>query len=252
MTDQEKSFVFTPRDRDILWHMFVFGMTIFTVLHRLFFPGKKNDAVKSTLRRLFDEKLIFSKKLIEKRVCYQLTPKACALVGAARDRARALGPHARAERYALLWFCCLDPPSPRTLFNPGEHEQFAVDAQNLRRVHFYLEEAGEATLMGLIVLDMGTTCRRLVEKTAGRILKYLDDGWLDEVIRGGLFAVTILTMSEGKRRDILRSLKPTLEENLLGALGRILPTPPGALPFPVYVKVVPDLDRLIPIHIPVH
>ena len=79
----------------------MFGLITFPILHKLFFAGKKKDAVKSTLRRLTAAKLIAPLPLIDKRVYYQLTPNGCAVL----EPPHATAPVASARRHSRKDTC---------------------------------------------------------------------------------------------------------------------------------------------------
>ena len=105
----------------------------------------------------------------QNRSYVQLTEAGCRAAGVPREMARPLRSQGLIEHFALLWLCSIEPDQPRVLINPGHYDSFDVDPNKLRRVHFYLEDSDDDTIIGFVQIDHGTTSRRLIQKTIARI-----------------------------------------------------------------------------------
>lgn len=203
----------TKRDMRILAHVRTYGMTWFEVLHHVFFPGKHPNAVKSTLRRLcgrgYDKRVLYSREMDSRRVCYQLTLAGTRAIDASPELARSLGRTATARRYSLQSFLCLDGSATRVFINNAEIAAAfpAIDRQ-LPQANFYKSQTKVGVVrLGYAVIDYGSDVRRVV----GRVLKRSDDfvnsGWFNGLVANGAFEFSVLTLTEGKREAIQRKLR---------------------------------------------
>lgn len=208
------------------------------------FHGSHRDAIKSIIRQARKKGLIVSEDIPGNRVFYRLSRAGCRAIGAPREYARKLGEQGRYERFALVWLCFCDGP-PRTIIYPAQ-DGFDVAPQWLRRVHFYLEPMPAGHVVGQVKIDFGTTPARLADNSCTRLYRYLESGWLDELIRARLFHFTVLTLSDSKRDDIEKALLPVLREGLAEPLAKILGQTPADFPIPVHINVVPGLQDLLP------
>ena len=215
------------------------------------FDGKGRDAVKSTLRRLCGKPprylYIRPEKLDSHRVYYRLTGRGARLIGAPREVARSLGPQAKVERLALLWFICVDRPNQRALFNPRDFpDQFQIGPNRLPRSNFFIEETSDdKTQLGYVLIDHGGHPRRIVRRSYKTLLRFLKHGWFDEFIASRSFVLTILTLSEGKKAAIQKRLKPFLRDALRIPLHSFRSSVHD-FPIDLNVVVVSDLADLIP------
>ncbi|MGB7324261.1 MAG: hypothetical protein WBD31_05280, partial [Rubripirellula sp.] len=129
------------RDRLILQHAAAHEMTTFAALHKLFFEDKKEDAVKSNLRRLGNKQanLLVSEKIPgSKYVYYRLTKSGARTVSIRYEDKLTNLP----VKYAMLWLTNLcDDGVTRGLCKPREHaELFKIGANRLPKVEFYIAE----------------------------------------------------------------------------------------------------------------
>ncbi len=242
----------TDRDRRILKHVERQRMTTIEAVQTVFFPHNERDAAKSTLRRLYgappDHLYLCPEPLDARRVYYRLTPKGARLIGAAKEAARPLGLQARVERYALLWFFCVECPGKRTPFHPRKFpEQFKLQGERLPRKNFYVEEdaSGEVCL-GYVMVDHRADTRRLVRKAAATLQRFLRRGWFDEYLRAGAFALTVLTATEEKQKSLERALQRRLPEFLRPHLDHLGAVAGETLPLKLSVRIVPGLADVLP------
>jgi hypothetical protein len=242
----------TDRDRRILKHVERQRMTTVEAVQALFFPDRGRDAAKSTLRRLYgtapDYRYLAPEPLDARRVYYRLTARGAGVIGAPAAAARPLGLQARLERYALLWFFCIDRAGQRTLFHPRKFpEQFPLQGDRLPRKNFYVEDgrAGEIRL-GYVIVDHRADGRRLVRKAAATLARFLERGWFDDYIRARAFALTVLTATAEKQQSLVRGLERRLPEFLRPHLVRLGLPAGGPLPVDIQVHTVPGLAALLP------
>lgn len=251
MADSKKQIRLTKRDLRILRLAARHGMVMVDALQGIAFQDKGRDAVKSTLRRLCGKppryRYLRPEKLDAHRVYYRLTGGGARLLGASREIARPLGPQAKIEKYAILWFICTDRPNHRSLFNPRDFpEQFDIGPNRLPRANFYIEETSDNnTQLGFILVDHGGHPRRLVRRAHKTLLRFLKHGWFDEFIASRTFALTVLTLSEGKKAAIQTRVKPFLQQALAAPL-RSFQSSFHDFPIHLNFVVVPDLADLIP------
>ena len=245
-----KAIQVTDRDRRILQHVARQRMTTVEAVQALFFPDNKRDAAKSTLRRLYgsppEYRFLHPEPLDARRVYYRLTPPGAKLIGAAKEAAQPLGVQARVERYALLWFFCIDRPQQRSIFDPRKFpDQFPIHGERLPRKAFYLDEddAGDVRL-GYVLVDHRSDGRRLVRKAGQMLQRFLRRGWFDDFVKACAFELTVLTATEEKRATLLRALDRKLPGFLQPHRDSLGVTAVDALP--VQVKVVPGLIDLLP------
>ncbi|MBI3782849.1 MAG: hypothetical protein HY270_05545 [Deltaproteobacteria bacterium] len=160
------------RDMQILSHLRRYRLSTIEVLHGLFFPDTREDAVKSTLKRLKGENYVASQKLFPRgnEVYYHLAPAAVPALGI--SPASSLKPSEKYvfEAYAQLLFCCTgDAHRPR--FSQDEFEEcfpgfinqapdFAnrfqydayyldIDEHGMRRLGRILVDRGDSNLFNL-------------------------------------------------------------------------------------------------------
>lgn len=201
------------RDKLILQHVSRHGLTTSEALHARFFAEQSQEAVKSTLKRLCggspSQAVLSPEPLDGRRVCYRLTVQGAHTLGERRFRVRPLGNRAKAERYAVLWFICIDQPGTRSLLNPREFpDQFPLGPQRLPRAHFYLEQtpAGRAEL-GYLLVDYQSDPRRIVRRATDTIDRFLEQGWFDQFLSGSAFKLMLLSTSAGRARDLQQQIQ---------------------------------------------
>lgn len=237
----------TERDIKILQHVRAYRITTTAVLQRVFFPGKSDAAVKSTLRRLCGEaphyRFLRPAPLDSRHVYYQLTYKGTRFLGCSSEVARPLGVQSRIRRFAVLSFIHLDETAKRIPFEPARFpEQFPMKSP-LRR-DFFIEEAGEKMSLGFVLVDYGASPNRMIRKVSGLLYLFLRMHWFDDYVRDGTFLPTILTFTDGKKAMLERGLEWELPK-LAKVIRNNLPS--DTLPVPrIQIKVIPGMQNLVP------
>jgi hypothetical protein len=220
----------TERDLRLLRRCHRYGMIDLAAIRAT--EGLSHDGAKSLLRRLagYPPRYRFLRPwpLFEQRVYHRLTPLGCRVLGVDKLHSRPLGPEARAEHYALMWWGCLGADHERAVFVPHEFAaELGLAGRRLTRTYFH---ADERTLT-LLLVDHRASVRRLVHKCCDKLLRLAAHGTFESWLSRGALGLTLLTTHEGKRRAILRGLEA------LDAL---------ELRVERDVVVVPGLDRIIP------
>ena len=214
----------TDRDLIVLKHTRDFGMTWLEPLNSTIFAGREMDAVRSTLRRLTGKRpnyfLLKPVGLANRRICYQLTRRGCAFLGAPQSFAKPLGRRAKARRYALQWYVCVEAAGRRRLCHPRDLPQVMnVKRDVLGEMNSFLEQdACGRTRFGVCIVDYATDVRRLVRRIGNVVERFLTRHWFDGVIQSGSFRLVILTVTEGKKAAI----ETRLLKKLQARLGRLL------------------------------
>jgi hypothetical protein len=239
----------TKRDREIMAHVALLGLTTFDVLMSLFFRDGSRAALKSTLRRLCGPHSTFSflqsRPLSGKHVYYQLTHRAVQFLGCPSDLALPLGPQARYRRFAVLTFLYGGGRSDRMLFPPDQlAADFALKAHRFGHTDFYIEGDDARPKLGVLIVDHGAQAGRVVAKTMRRLARFLRNHWFDQYILDQNFIITILTPFEGKRQSIApllrRAVRDCLDRPIAGGLDH-------RIRFVEFrVEVVAELQELIP------
>lgn len=238
----------SKRDMRILSHVQTYGMTWFDVLHRVFFPGKHPNAVKSTLRRLcgrgYDKRVLYAHAMDSRRVCYQLTLAGTRALEASPELARSFGRTAIARRYALQSFLCLDGSATRAfIHNADIAAKFPTIDRRLPQANFYKAKSRSGVVrLGYAVIDYGSDVRRAVGRVLKRRNDFVESGWFDGLIASQAFEFSVLTLSEGKSQAIQRKLRNHCEaEN-----GQVFLVTENGARVPLNFIIVDGLIELIP------
>jgi hypothetical protein len=141
-------------------------------------------------------------RLPDGRCYYQLTHKGTKQIGCSPAMSRPLGPQARASRFAVQWFLFVDGDGRRLLVNRRNLPE-DLSRRTFLQAPFYLEDS---THFGFILVDYGLGVLRILQKTHHALDTVLKHHWFDDYISARAFVVTILTVSESKKRDIARRL----------------------------------------------
>ena len=222
-------------------------MTWLEPLHRRFYRERKIDAVKSTLRRLTGKRPPFRylqpDLLDSRRYCFRLTAKAAKMLGFPARAARPLGRNALIGRYGLQWFIEVDGGDQRWLCNPREYpEVFAASAQRASRTKFYVEKRDGGTVMGIAVVDLGSDARRMTRRVTDLLDRYLQEGWINDLIAADRFEVSFLTISQGKADALTRYLDLGVQRRLARRVRRLN----NKASIPARAIVVSGLIDLVP------
>ena len=251
MTAKQRKLRLSKRDQRILRHVARYGLTTPDILHQAYFPGRKRGAMLSTLRRLYGRppryRLLRPRQLFGKRKYCQLTRKGALLIDASEELARRFGIEARARRYALLWYMHEQGLGNRGLFNPRDFpQQFAVAGQRLPRKNFFIEETESGPKLGFIVIHLGGEAQRTARRCTAIVARLLRTVWFADYFMAERFVLSVLTITEGTRQELLARLCPHMTRVLAPLASKFGVTPYGELPLEIRVVVVPDLVHLVP------
>lgn len=255
MSKNNRNTNLTKRDYLILRHIGLHKMTTFAAIHSLFFENKKDDAVKSTLRRLGKNEadLLVSERIPgSKFVYYRLTKKGAHIVSVRYSDE--LGPSKLPTNYSMLWLTnlCKDGVT-RALCKPREHaELFKLESNRLPKVDFYIAEyhgteadPGKVRL-GVAITDLRSRPERIVQRAVKHLRRFVRHGWFDQLILQDCFELIVLTGTFEKHRAIELKMKSLFAKQLRGDFSRLNPSPKAELPFTWDIRVVPHLFDFVP------
>ena len=97
----------TPRDNDLLRHVYRMHLSTPAVMHRLFFPDSSANAVAQVTRRLTQRRYLNRYRFYRTHVYFTLGPRCVAHFGAPRRRTLPLGEQSLPVQFATLALCCL-------------------------------------------------------------------------------------------------------------------------------------------------
>jgi hypothetical protein len=203
----------TGTDEAILAHVRRFRMTTQEVVHRLFYPGRDPDVVKSSLRRLRDGGHLASATLYQQRRYYHLTPRAARVLFGEKDKvARPFGEQALPRAYGILAFCCLREPT-RTKYTTAEFEKTfpQLVAPGLPSSWYYRDEDGTHNRLGFIQVDHGAHHRRIVSKCHAVIRRRMEFDTWRTLITADRFVIAIVTARQRKADRIQETLREELQ-----------------------------------------
>lgn len=250
MSTHRKLARLTRRDRDILAHVLRYRMSTRPILKRLFFHGLKDDALKSTLRRLAaprhqltgSSRKNFLRHFYlqsfpictpDARVYYRLTRRGAEEVAELEGLAKIdkvvtpLQAQQLIANYAVLAFCCREGGA-QVLSKHEMVEHFPqLSCPGFRKHPYCLERANGKPHLNYLLVDHGAQVRWSVKKVMRAIERRLPIPAFERLMRRDRFSITLLTAYESKREDIEKAL--SLEE------------PPVA----VRVHVVPNLAYVV-------
>ena len=205
----------TPSDRDdaILEHLRRFHLTTAEVLHRLFFPGSKLNAVRKVTARLAREKKIRAWQLFEQRKYFTLSPGQAARMGEDRSIGTPFQHQGLVNAYGVLHFAIETGTQPFTKKEFEEKFPELVIRGVIAR-NYYIDreptdgyepadgheptQAGVKNRLGFILVDYGTsplTIRKKVHHVAARA--YTLPAFA-KLIQGDHFVIGIATPSPAK------------------------------------------------------
>ena len=226
-----------------------FGLLSITAVHRQVYAEKSYDAAKSLIRRLCGRppryRFLKPEPLGAKRVYYRLTKRATEHLGVPVHLARAFGPMARIDRYARLWFMCVDRSAVRRPVRPGDHDEWF---KGLRQAGLlmYVEQSAAAPRLGITLVDHGRNAQQVYRRGAASLQRFIKHGWLADFLAAGNFELAVLTMTEEKKQLFESELPRQLGTRLKRELRPLTREHGGSLPFSISVHVVPHLIDILP------
>lgn len=191
----------TDFQKNILYHVARYRLTVDQAVHRLFCPEMTRDAARKSLERLKEKSLLQSIR-VKNRTFYYLTPDASSLLGIPPSRSDHLGTQALVEKFAMLAFCCLGS-SLRERLTPAEFKvafpEFAGSTGiKAAHQHYYYDQQEQNWYLARATVDTGgsleciqTKCRRFARHAATTPV-------LRDLVNHQHFMLTILTGEESK------------------------------------------------------
>lgn len=233
----------TERDRAILRHCCEFSMVWLDVLQRKFFVGLSEKATESTIHRLRSCKppMLRSNPLFGKRVYYQLTFAGCRTLGVSHRAAQTIGQSKIIRQFALQSFLFLGDDAHRTLLTREQIVKLlSFEGNQTPARYFYVSDELGQRRFGYTIVDFGNDVSRYADRIKKRLLWLSKRERIRDFVATGVFEVSLLTLSEGKRDQLNLVLKVDSNGCLNFRYSRSI------LRYPVRIFVIPDLKELIP------
>jgi hypothetical protein len=201
MTPNERA-----RDAAILEHIRRYHLTTPEILHRLFFPGVKINAVRQVIKRLFRQKRIHRATLYERRKYYLLTRRQAVRMGEDRRIGEKFEYQGLVNAFAILSFCA---ESGVTKFTPKEFAAAFPGCviRGVRGANYYLDPydttEGRKHRLGFIHVDYGISTKTLIQRKIRPILsRPFTKPDFTQLVQDGNFVVCILTPTAEKAEEI--------------------------------------------------
>ena len=122
---------------------------------------------------------------------------------------------------------------------------FDVRDGRLPRHPFFIAQSPDEGTAGVILVDHNASPRRMLHKTAKALDKILREGWFDDFLRRGRFAIAVLTFSDQRKRLYESHLPRETIQRLQNPLSRVLPLPLTEESVPFAFRVVPGLEPIV-------
>ncbi len=241
----------TERDRAILEFVREHGAAWFDVLYCKFFPDGQPEMARSTLRRLCGTAPHYrflrpQSSMGGAKAHYQLTFAATRLLGCSPARSRPLGAVALARRYALQWFLFLADETDRVLLDGDAIKNLAnTSVQALLDLTYYIAGPDDQPHLGILTIDHGGSTQRIVRKLLTILSAVAESGALDRFIQRRALNLTVLTVSEGKKRSVAWAYQRRLAKLSHPSLRRLRELTASHGNIDLHVWVVPGLDQLV-------
>ena len=219
----------SKRDRMILDHVVRHRMTTNEVVHRLYFPHHKDNAVTKVTARLCRERLLCKFVLCYPRAYFTLGDQAVQNLGVSPGRTCPLGPQSLPTEYAVLAYALLGS-SRHVRLTVAELQTFCpwLPAEFLDFPHC-LDESGASPVVELIRVDLGGKPDHLARKCDADVQVRRRNGEFENLVRQGRFRLVVITGTAQKAAAIEAALNQHVW--------------PDGLQF--HLAVVPDLVLLI-------
>jgi hypothetical protein len=189
-----------PNDRDeaILEHIRRYHLSTNEVLHRKFFSGANDAAVRRVVSRLVRERKLRSLELFDNRKYHVLTPREAEARGEHRCIGRGFNYQGFVNAYAVLCFCHTHGVE---IFTAKEFEATFPDllVRGVRSRNYYLERGEGQNRLGFILVDYGTNPEKIARKVTRIIARGFALETFTQLIQGGRFVVAVLTPTEQKQ-----------------------------------------------------
>ncbi len=223
----------TPVERDaaILEHLKRYHLTTPEILHRLFFPGVRVNAVRKVTGRLCRERRIRPCRLFDQRKYFVLTPREAVRLGEHRSIARPFEYQGLVNAFGVLAYCV---QTGTNKFTPKEfREKFpelVIPGVRLGNYYIDVEETpeGRKSRIGFMLVDYGTSETTILKKLRKIAVRGLTLPAFTRLIQKGNFVNAVIAPTTTKAEAIKAAL---------------LCEPPGFIRY--RVEVVEDLGELL-------
>jgi hypothetical protein len=195
-----------PRDHDIFDHVRRYRLTTRDVLHRLFFPEVKPNAVTKVTSRLCDSGFLNQYDLYESRHYFVLGPEAARLLGVPQKRTEELGVQALPIEFATLLFCTGAGDRER-LTRPelqAHHPSILVPGVDASR--YYLDRDGGKTRLATVRVDCGGSPDHVARKCRDDLDRRLEHDAFADLVAKDQFMIAVITAREEKATAIHEAL----------------------------------------------
>lgn len=248
-----------PRDQLILEHIAKFEISTKTILHRLFYEGRRMKAVDSTIRRLDGRGVgyLHGSKLPRSRTLrFRLTPSGGRHLGIQVDTQPI--PIIRLFKLVGRLHFINKPPTgiQRTLCGDSILKKLitceALEVGKIRppRVDFYIAqnkmEGAENTdlALGAMLPDLNSDIRRVVDRIVTHSKGFVERNWFADVMRAGRFEWTILTGHKAKADELQLAATRVLRRRMVRLYFKHSLDSTDVPPIRIKVEVIPELANL--------
>lgn len=196
-----------PRDHDIFEHVRRYRLTTREVLHRLFFPEVKPNAVTKVTSRLCEAGFLKRFDLYESRDYFVLGPEAARLLGVSAKRTEELGVQALPIAYATLLFCTGAGDRERLTREELRTHHPSILVPGVDASHYYLDRDGGKTRLTALRVDCGGPPDHVARKCREDLDRRLEHPAFRDLVANDQFMIAILTGREEKAGAIHEALK---------------------------------------------
>lgn len=219
----------SDRDRKILDHVARYRLTTNQVLHRLFFPQNKLNAVHKVTARLCKHDLLSKFTFHHPRVYFTLSPNEAQNRGLLASRGQPLGTQSLPTEYASLVYATLGIAQHRRLSSTELEQLCPWLTPELRDVPHCLDDAREPSVLESIRVDLGGKPDHVARKCDADVQVRRRSREFDALLRQGCFRMVVVTGTPQKAVAI----QAAIDQHVW---------PDG---LQIHLAVVPDLFLLI-------
>lgn len=196
-----------PRDHDILEHVGRYRLTTREVLHRLFFPDVKPNAVTKVTSRLCDSGFLNRFDLYESRDYFVPGIEAARMLGVPRKWTESLGVQALPIEYATLLYCAGAGDRERLARAELEEHHPSVLVPGVDASRYYLDRDGGRTRLASIRVDCGGPPDHVARKCRLDLDRRLRHDAFRALVAADQYMIAILTGRKEKADAIHESLQ---------------------------------------------
>ncbi len=196
-----------PRDHDIFDHVRRYRLTTRDVLHRLFFPEVKPNAVTKVTTRLSGSGFLNRFDLYESRDYFVLGAEAARLLGVPPKRTEGLGVQALPIEFATLLYCTGAGDRERLTREELQQHHPSILVPGVDASRYYLDRDGGKTRLAAIRVDCGGSAQHVASKCRDDLDRRLEHDAFRGLVANDQFMIAIITAREEKAGAIHETLK---------------------------------------------